>query len=163
MTHTPDVSSISKCTTTFQQNNTAVPEKSNIIYYKVIDQKYDGEGTLLSVINDMYTEFIVTDKKTYVILEGDQATYERIQSLKTEYGEDSSWLIPLVGNWHILKNYQEVLMKVYFDAGLSELAVASKYLPKAVGTNFTRTHLFLLEVWGSLFRVVISFYLSRVP
>ena len=137
--------------------NIPAPETSNIIY-KVLDQKCDNKETLLSIINDLYTEFIVTSKKTYVIIEGDQVTYERIQSSKAEYGDDSSWLIPFVGDWHFLKNYQEVLLKVYFEAGLSDLAVASKYLPKSIGTNFTRTHLFFLE---SLFRVLMSFYLAK--
>ena len=125
-----------------------------------MDEKCDNKETLLSLINNLYTEFIVTGKKTYIILEGDQVTYERIQSIKTEYGDVSTWLIPFVGDWHFLKNYQEVLLKIYFDAGLSELAVASKYLPKSIGTNFTRTHLFLLEVWESIFCTLMSFYLE---
>lgn len=54
----------------------------------------------LVVINDLYTEFIVTKKQTMVLLEGDQATYERLQSLKAEYGSDLSWCIPFPGNWH---------------------------------------------------------------
>ena len=141
--------------------NISAPEKSNIVYYSVIDEKCDNKETLLSIINDLYSNFIMTGKKTYVILEGDQATYERLQSIKAEYGNDSSWLIPFVGDWHFLKNYQEVLLKVYFDAGLSELAVASKYPPKSIGTNFTRTHLFLLEVWESLFRVLMSFFIAK--
>ena len=137
------------------------PEPSNIIYYKVIDAKCDNKETLLSIINNLYSEYVLTRKKSYVILEGDQMTYKRIQSIKAEYGGDSSWLIPFVGDWHFLKNYQEVLLKVYFEAGLSELALASKYLPKSIGTNFTRTHLFLLEVWESLFRMIMSFYLEK--
>ena len=32
--------------------------------------------------------------------------------LKVEYDKELSWLIPLPGDWHILKNYQEVLLKV---------------------------------------------------
>ncbi len=136
-------------------------ETSNIIYYRVIDAKCDNKETLLSVMNTLYSEFIQTDKKANIILEGDQATYERIQSLKAEYKEESSWLIPFVGNWHFLKNFQEVVLKVYFDAGLRELAIAGKYLPNSIGTNFTRTHLFLLEVWESLFRVLMAFYVEQ--
>ena len=38
------------------------------------------------------------------------------------YGADLNWLIPLPGDWHILKNYQEILMNVYFDTGLRDSA-----------------------------------------
>ena len=66
-------------------NNLVKVERSNIVYYKVLDQKCDDKETLLSIINDLYNEFIATNKQTLVLLEGDQATYERLQSLKAEY------------------------------------------------------------------------------
>ncbi len=64
---------------------------------------------LLSIINDLYTEFILSGKKTHIILEGDQATYERLHSIRVEYGNESKWLIIFPGDWYFLKNYQEVL------------------------------------------------------
>ncbi len=89
-------------------------EQSNIIYYKVLAQRCDDNETLLSVINDLYEQFIVTKKQKFILLEGDQATYERLQSIKTEYGNDLSWLAPFPGDWHFLKNFQEkyTLMQV---------------------------------------------------
>ena len=77
------------------------------------------------------------------MLEGDQATYERLQSIKAEYGNDFAWMIPFPGDWHFLKNFQEVLVKVYFDAGLGDPAKASGYQLNSIGTNFKRTHKFL--------------------
>ena len=142
-------------------NNVPTPTKSTIVYYKVLDQTCDNKETLLSVINDLYTEFILSGKKTHLVLEGDQATYERLHSLRVEYGNESSWLILFPGDWHFLKNYQEVLIKVYFDGGLSELAKASGYLPRSIGTNFKRTHRFFLESWEALFRVLMRFYVSK--
>ena len=141
--------------------NVPTPKKSTIVYYKVLDQTCDNKETLLSVINDLYTEFIHSGRKTHVVLEGDQATYERLHSLRAEYGNETSWLILLPGDWHFLKNYQEVLIKVYFDGGLSELAKASGYLPRSKGTNFKRTHRFILESWEALFRVLMRFYVSK--
>ena len=57
-------------------NNIKSPECSNVIYYKVLNQRCDDKETLLNVINDVYTEFITSHKKKHVFLEGDQATYE---------------------------------------------------------------------------------------
>lgn len=143
--------------------NVSKPECSNIIYYKVMDQRCDNKETLLDIINNLYVEFIVPKQKEYILL-GDQATYERIQSIKTEYCTDLSWLIPFPGDWHFLKNDQKVLLKVYFDAGLSDLARASGYKPTAVGSNFDRIHHFLLETWEPIYRHFLnSFLLKHAP
>ena len=87
--------------------------------------------------------------------------YERLQSLIAEYRNESTWLIIFPGDWHFLKNFQEVLTKVYFDSGLSQLASASGYLPKSVSTNFKRTQRFLFEVWESFHWVLMAFYWSE--
>ena len=65
-------------------NNVPQPECSNIIYYKVLDQKCDDKETLLSIINDLYSEFILSSKKRFVLLEGNQATYMNIFSLSRQ-------------------------------------------------------------------------------
>ena len=142
-------------------NNIKEPECSNIVYFKVLDQKCDDKETLLNIISDLYEEFILSNKKEWVILEGDQATYERLQSIKREYGNDLTWMVPFPGDWHFLKNFQEVLLKIYFDAGLCDLAKASKYLPNSIGTNFKRTHHFLLECWESLYRHFLNIFLAK--
>ena len=142
------------------RNKLTQPERSNIIYFKVLDQRCDDKETLLNIINDLYVEFIKPNKKKFILLEGDQATYQRLQSIRALYGNDLSWMVPFPGDWHCLKNYQEVLLKIYFDAGLRDLAKASGYQPNSIGSNFTRTHHFLLEVWKSIYRLLLSLFLS---
>ena len=95
-------------------------------YLSVIDQNVDDELTL---INRLHDDFI---NEQWLLLETDGAVYHKIKSIKTEYGEELSWLIPFQGDWHRLKNYQKVLMKIYYDAGLHELAVASGYPPNSI-------------------------------
>lgn len=71
---------------------------------------------------------------------------------------------PFQGTGIFLKNFQEVLIKIYFDAGLSELAKASGYQPNSIGCNFKRTHHFLLETWESLYRHFLHLFMSnQVP
>ena len=139
-------------------NNLSPPEPSNVIHYKVMNQRCDDKATLLSAINDLYDEFIATKRMKWLLLEGDQATYVRVQSIKQEYGNGLEWLWPFPGDWHFLKNFQEVLLK---DAGLCDLAKASGYQPKSIGTVFKRTHYFLLEVWESFYRYFLSIYVSE--
>ena len=50
--------------------------------------------------------------------------------------------------------------KNLFDAGLSDLAKSSGYLPNSVGSNFKRTHHFLLEAWESLYRHFLTIFLK---
>ena len=72
--------------------NVPPPEKTSIIYFKILDEKCDNKETLLSIINDLYTKFIPSGKKTHVILEGEQATYERLHSVRLEYGNETHTL-----------------------------------------------------------------------
>ena len=67
--------------------NIPTPECSNIIYLKILDQRCDDKETLLNVISELYEEFIVPKNTEWVLLEGDQATY---QCFKAEYEKDWS-------------------------------------------------------------------------
>ena len=97
---------------------------------------------------------------------GDGKTYDHLHALKIEYGSDLDWLIPLPGDWHILKNYQEVIMKVYFEAGLKDAAKTIGYTEgvlNSIGScsKFKRTHLFLLQAWEATFRVFLESFVSE--
>ena len=41
----------------------------------------------------------------HLLVAGDAKVYDVLQSLKFEYGVEYSWLIPMLGDWHLLKNY----------------------------------------------------------
>ncbi len=56
------------------------PECSNIIYYGVLQQRCDDKETLLDIINCILS--LVPQRKKHILLEGDQATYERLQSIR---------------------------------------------------------------------------------
>ena len=69
--------------------------------------------------------------------------------------------MPFPGDWHLLESFQPVLMKVFFDAGLKQLAETSGYHGEALtslGTcsNFKRTNSFLLQLHEALLRQLIS-------
>ena len=61
--------------------NQPSPECLNVIYYQVLSQRCDDKETLLNIINNLYQEFVVTKKKKWILLEGDQATYERLSTI----------------------------------------------------------------------------------
>ena len=78
-------------------------EKSNVIYYKVLDAIADEKDTLMFVLQDLHSAFIEKKSLTYLLLEGDAKLYEVLQAIKFEYGCENNWLLPLPGDWHLLK------------------------------------------------------------
>ena len=49
---------------------------------------------LMSMLHDLYDEFIDTGSSKYLVVEGDAKLYELLQSLKREYNYKLAWLIP---------------------------------------------------------------------
>ena len=73
----------------------------------------------------LYKEYIASNGAQHLVIGGDAKTYLRLKELKQQYGSELDWLIPFVGDWHVLYNYQKALMKVYYEAGLKVLAMPS--------------------------------------
>ena len=97
---------------------------------------------------------------------GEGKTYQHLMNIKQQYGAALEKLIIFPGDWHILKNYQPIIIKVYYQAGLKELAISCGFRSatlKSLKTcsNFKQTHLFLLQVWESLYREMIRTYTTH--
>ena len=139
-------------------------EKSKFAYLDVINAVADSKDTILMLLNDLYTKFIKEKGKEYLVIEGDQKLYETIQSLKAEYGQALSWVICIPGDWHMLKNFQNAIMKPYFEAGLKALAEAAGYPVASIKScgQFKRTHQFMLESWEAIFRTMITTFIETV-
>ena len=88
-----------------------------------------------------------------------------LQEIKDEYWSHLQWLVPFPGDWHILFNYQKVLLKPYADAGISTLASAAGYRAETLtkllnASNFKKTHDFLLQLFEALYRFFLSLYID---
>ena len=120
------------------------------MYVDVISEKADCKSTLMNVLGKLHKNFIIELKQKSMFVVGDAKVYDLLQSIRLEYGNHLTWLIPLPGDWHVLYNYQKVLMKACGDAGLVTLAKAAGYRAETLTSlikakNFRRTHLFLLQ------------------
>lgn len=121
---------------------------------------------MLQVVEDLLSMYAYNNYQKWIVLVGDGKTYQHLMQLKKQYGETLSKLLIFPGDWHILKNYQEVLMKVYFVPGLKEIAKGSGYRGptlKSLETakSFKRTHLFLLQSRNALLQTMITNFLQE--
>ena len=81
------------------------------------------------------------------IIAGDGKTYEHLMDNKHQYSAElEKKLIIFPGDWHIAT--EEFSMKIHYNAGLKELAMASGFRVETLTSlskcsNFKRTHDFI--------------------
>ena len=141
--HLPGIPTLLNCV----QQQAFDKEVSNIAYVEIVSEKADCKHTLTNALGRIHYTFVVGLQQKWVIVVGDGKTYDLLQDIKYEYGSHLKWLIPMPGDWHILLNYQKVLMKIYSDAGLVQLGKVAGYRGETRTSlvncsNFKQTHAF---------------------
>lgn len=118
-------------------------EVSNLVYLQILSEKADSKVTLRKVLANLQKVFVTGVRLKWLIVVGDAKTYDLLQDLHKMYGTHLKWLIPFPGDWHVLFNYQKVIMKVY-AAGLVHLAKASGHrsetLTSLINCSTSRGH-----------------------
>lgn len=129
-------------------------EESNVVYVDIVSLPADSKDTVLRFLRGLHTiqlQFrwlmVVSDAKTCAILQG----------LRHQYGSQMQWLLPFPGDWHILYNYQKVLLKICDEAGLLQLAGhrAETLSSLAQASHFKRTHHFIMQSFEAIYRFLI--------
>lgn len=82
---------------------------STSVYLNILNQVADSKDTIIDLLDLLKNEMKV-GVMTMQLLVGDAKIYTILQDLKVTYGEELEWLIPYPGDFHILKNYQEVIL-----------------------------------------------------
>ena len=101
----------------------------------------------------------------YLLVIGDAKTFELLHKLKDEYGQDLEWLIPYSGDWHILKNFQPVVFKIFGHAGLRSIAQKAGVKEGTLRivsecTNFKKTNVVLIQCYFAIIRLKISAFIK---
>ena len=143
----------------FTSEQTSIPP-SNIYYMEVIDENPDSTETM-KLVSELLLDKPALSIGGYTVVVGDGKTYTHLQKVKSLYGKEMSNLLIYPGDWHLLKNYQQVLFKIYYSAGLKELAEAAGFKGATLKalqncSNFKHTHHFLLQTWESIYRVMLQ-------
>ena len=134
------------------------------IYMSIIYLHADTLQAMEMVVSKLYKEYgIGTTPLQYIVLVGDQKTLSRVHELKQMYGSELDWLIPFIGDWHLLSNYQSVFMKVYYDVGLKELTESAGHRGETLTSiskcsSFKITHAFLTQAWEAIYRYIFKLF-----
>lgn len=103
------------------QKDASEVTKSAFHYFGLLNENCESRETIENMLHRIYTTMGAGTFLEHVLVVGDGKTYDYLMKLKLEHGAGLNWLLPFPGDWHILKNFSLLLMKVYGDAGLKEL------------------------------------------
>ena len=119
-------------------------EKSKFFYLDILDTPADSQEAMIECLHKIHESFEVGTTTKHGIVVGDAKSFQRLVQIKHDYGPAFACL-PFPGDWHILKNFQPVLMKLYWDAGLKDICRQTHRgeTLTSVGAcrNFKRTHI----------------------
>lgn len=137
------------------------PLPSKYVYMDVLNQNADSQETIGDVVSRLHKEFGIGDTLQHLVVAGDAKTFVHLQNLKFDYGEELSWLIPFPGDFHVLKNFQPILQKTYFDAGLKQMASACGYRAETLtslqnSSHFKRTHHYFMQAWEAMYLLMVE-------
>ena len=150
----------------FRLTSSSTTTERSVVHFVDLNSKpADNKETLLSALATLHEKHGVGKYVDFLVVAGDGKTFDHLINLKREYGEELNWMLPYLGEWHLLKNVQVPIFKVYLDGGLSQLLrLYHKGATSAAVSNstcFDKSHTFLLQAWEAFFRSFISFFLSE--
>ena len=139
---------------------------STIHYMEIIDENPDNNDTMRHIAELLIEKTASIHQDNYVILVGDGKTYDHLIQIKNLYGAELQQLLIFPGDWHTMANYQPVLMKAYYHAGLKELAMSSGHRGETLKSlekcsHFKRTHNFLIQAWQALYQQMLNAYVNK--
>ena len=114
----PANTSLSEFRLFLEDNNKCAQQYPSTVYYmELLNENPDCAETMSLVVENLLSKFDNV-QDGWVVLVGDGKIYKHLINIKKQYSTALQKLLIFPGDWHILKNYQPILMKVHYAAGL---------------------------------------------
>ena len=135
-------------------------EKSNVVFLSVVNAYADKPKTVKYVLDELENDLLRNKQYNHMVVVGDAKTFDHLINLKKRHSEKFQWMLPMIGDFHVLMNFQSVLMKLFWDAGLSDMGKlihnSSTFTSLSACSDFRRTNDLLLQAWEALYTIQIE-------
>ena len=97
----------------------------------------DRKDVILLALNKLESLFIKTKQLTDIVVSGDFKVYKLLCEINMDYGKKMDWLLPYLGEMHVLMNYLAGDLGRHWYAGVKEV-MGEVYKNKMLG-RYTHT------------------------
>lgn len=95
--------------------------------------------------------------RTRAVVAGDQETFSNMHKAKAKYPQKYSWVLPWVGDWHLLEHTLDVMFRKWGGFGLYKLARASGcYDKKLEGKSYHKRHFVFTGILEAVWKACAS-------
>ena len=77
-------------------------EPAVVVCLSIVDMHADTVEAMSEVAAMLYKEYITSSETRHLVVAGDGRMYLHLRELKQQHGNELDWLLPFVGDWHVL-------------------------------------------------------------
>ena len=108
-----------KCKLYLDDKNIVECQKANIIYHSVISDKADNLDTMEYGVDTVGEELVTSGRYSELLIVGNAKTFLCLMQMKSKHGNKLKHIVLMIGDFHLVNFFQEILMKFFWDGGLS--------------------------------------------
>ena len=153
-----------------------VDTKSDILRTSAIDLNPDDEDNALFILRQIKKENKVGERTKFHVVAGDQKSVSHMVAIKARYPDEFEWLVPLMGDFHVMENFHACIFERFWELGLKQLANgnapgnqvgglgwsaanAESRLRQRKGKSYRHRHVFLTQTSEGVQQVAIESFL----
>lgn len=141
-----------------------VPDDVVARYLGVVETGTKRQGDIKDYIDGLKQVLHVGEEggRLRVVLVGDQETFTHAHKIKEYYGEMYDWVLPWIGDWHLLEHTLDVIFRKWGGFGIFPLAKAADgYNKKLENKDYHKRHFVFVGILEALWKACVGEVESR--